>query len=253
MYLFGGCEGKYNCLGDLYRLDLGKLFEKGEFEGLEWRQIKIEGDVVGRWGHTLHHYDGNLYIFGGRADEDMNEMLSISLRTHQAKIVETGSTPQPRRRHHGGLIGSSLVLFGGFDGNYFDDLFFINLYQPQQPVVSKVKASSEPKEWVNDKEGKQFMFWSVLLGKYFRKDTDLVSFLIAIDNHYSWQQLEIIFLTLYRGWGALPVASHHLSYLETVPEEEYQSNAALIRSFFKDEKSQEPTGFICREEQNSFV
>jgi len=51
------------------------------------------------------------------------------------QILQTQHVPNARRRHGGGMVGSSLVLFGGFDGNYYDDLFYINLYQPQQPVL----------------------------------------------------------------------------------------------------------------------
>jgi len=47
------------------------------------------------------------------------------------RTIATVNDPSARRRHSGGFIGSSLVLFGGFDGVYFDDLFYINLYKTQ--------------------------------------------------------------------------------------------------------------------------
>lgn len=59
----------------------------------------------------------------------MQDLISISLSSGNVQKVSTFSDPNARRRHGGGFIGSSLVLFGGFDGNYFDDLFYINLYE----------------------------------------------------------------------------------------------------------------------------
>ena len=58
--------------------------------------------------------------------------MAIHLETNQVRQVRTAQDPQARRRHGGGFIGSSLVLFGGFDGSYFDDLFYVNLYQTRK-------------------------------------------------------------------------------------------------------------------------
>lgn len=64
----------------------------------------------------------------------MNDLAAISLSTGAVRKISTVNNPAARRRHGGGFIGSSLVLFGGFDGNYFDDLFHINLYQSKQSL-----------------------------------------------------------------------------------------------------------------------
>ena len=58
----------------------------------------------------------------------MNDLFRIDLDSYQITEIETDKKPSPRRRHGGGFIGSSLVMFGGFDGNYFNDLFYINLF-----------------------------------------------------------------------------------------------------------------------------
>jgi len=44
-------------------------------------------------------------------------------------------------------MGSSLVFFGGFDGNYFNDLFYINLFIPKikQNYKQNSKSKSEIK------------------------------------------------------------------------------------------------------------
>jgi hypothetical protein len=35
------------------------------------------------------------------------------------------------------------VLFGGFDGNYYDDLFYINLYEVKGKMSSRVGLMEE--------------------------------------------------------------------------------------------------------------
>lgn len=76
-------------------------------------------------------YHNKLFIFGGRSNHDLNDLVSIDLATMTSKSIETLNAPNARRRHGGGMVGSSLVLFGGFDGSYYDDLFYINLYKPK--------------------------------------------------------------------------------------------------------------------------
>jgi hypothetical protein len=45
------------------------------------------------------------------------------------KVIKTGNeVPKPRRRHCAGFIGSSMITFGGFNGEYFNDLYHINMY-----------------------------------------------------------------------------------------------------------------------------
>jgi hypothetical protein len=46
MYVFGGCHGKYNCLSDLYCLDLGGLVEADKLETLKWEHIELQGEIV---------------------------------------------------------------------------------------------------------------------------------------------------------------------------------------------------------------
>lgn len=43
--------------------------------------------------------------------------------------LKSHSSPKGRRRACLWSIGSCLVVHGGFNGNYFDDLIFINLHK----------------------------------------------------------------------------------------------------------------------------
>jgi hypothetical protein len=41
----------------------------------------------------------------------------------------TGECPKARRRHSTVLLGSCLLIFGGFNGDYFNDLHYISLFE----------------------------------------------------------------------------------------------------------------------------
>jgi hypothetical protein len=58
VYVFGGCEGKYSCLGDLFELDLSAFLESGNTNDLAWNQVKLDEEIVARWGQTSHYYNG---------------------------------------------------------------------------------------------------------------------------------------------------------------------------------------------------
>lgn len=137
IFVFGGCEGKYNCIGDLYELDLARFKETDNLEDLTWKEVHLESKVTPRWGQSMHFYDGLIYIFGGRASDDLDDLFSIDPNTGEVKMIKAEASPKARRRHSGGFIGSCLVLFGGFDGNYYNDHFYINLYSNTKKTVQR--------------------------------------------------------------------------------------------------------------------
>jgi hypothetical protein len=49
----------------------------------------------------------------------------------QLKITNEG-VPAARRRHCAGFIGSSMLVFGGFNGQYFNDLHYISVHESRQ-------------------------------------------------------------------------------------------------------------------------
>lgn len=132
LYIFGGCHDKYASLNDLYALNLTPLLKDENSSKLQWQKMTLNGSVTERWGHTMAHYHNQLFIFGGRSNEDLNDLISIDLNNMHVKTIQTLHAPNARRRHGGGVIGSSLVQFGGFDGSYYDDLFYVNLYKPKE-------------------------------------------------------------------------------------------------------------------------
>lgn len=81
-----------------------------------------------RWGHTATVYDGKIYVFGGRFCNDLNDVLVLDPAKEQVATLKVyGDPPKARRRHSACFLGSSMLIFGGFNGEYFNDLHYINI------------------------------------------------------------------------------------------------------------------------------
>ena len=64
-----------------------------------------------------------LIILGGRNESDINDVHTFDMETLQWTQVEIGHPlPKPRRRHSTIFVSKCLVMFGGFDGEFYNDL-----------------------------------------------------------------------------------------------------------------------------------
>lgn len=99
-------------------MDLKPLLETGDTSKLEWRERKLDGATfLTRWGHTSTVLNDKIYIFGGRFSNDLNDLLVIDLQSNAIRSVKGAlDAPIPRRRHCAAFMGSSLLVFGGFNG-----------------------------------------------------------------------------------------------------------------------------------------
>ena len=64
-----------------------------------------------------------MYILGGRNEQDvidLHEFDPVIMKWKEIEICEP--KPKPRRRHSALFISGALVMFGGFDGNFYNDL-----------------------------------------------------------------------------------------------------------------------------------
>ena len=68
---------------------------------------------------------------------------------------------------------------------YFDDLFYVNLYKTHSHS-KKVEEFKFPlqttDEYIFDADGDCFGIYAALLGKYFKEEEHMLSFLKAIDG-----------------------------------------------------------------------
>lgn len=51
---------------------------------------------------------------------DIHEFNPESMSWRELEV--SGPLPKPRRRHSAVFVSGSLLLFGGFDGNFYNDL-----------------------------------------------------------------------------------------------------------------------------------
>lgn len=100
-------------------------------------------------------------------------MVEINPNTGKVEILETKSLPKARRRHSGCFIGSCLVIFGGFDGNYFNDLFYANLYNMNN-LNNRNRIVTEQITFfdhiIKTKEGDKMNINTYLIGRYFNNE-----------------------------------------------------------------------------------
>ena len=138
--IIAGCHGKYRCLKDVYSLDLTPLLNSENYSELEWVERKPTGSAfLTRWGHSSAVYDNKVYIFGGRFSNDLNDVLVLDIEKNSLKALKTATDlPKARRRHSACFFGSCMIIFGGFNGEYFNDLHYINVFE----LKTKLQAQS---------------------------------------------------------------------------------------------------------------
>jgi hypothetical protein len=118
-------------LSDVFSLDLTPLIEDGDLDRLQWKDRRPIGSAfLTRWGHSSSVYDNKIYIFGGRFSNDLNDLLVLDLDKNTIKGLKIlGELPKARRRHSSCFIGSCMIIFGGFNGEYYNDLHYINAFE----------------------------------------------------------------------------------------------------------------------------
>jgi N-acetylneuraminic acid mutarotase len=88
-----------------------------------------------RWGHTSTVYENKIYVYGGRFCNDLSDILMLDPEKNTITNVKfQGEAPKARRRHSACFLGSSMLIFGGFNGEYFNDLHYINVYSTKKKV-----------------------------------------------------------------------------------------------------------------------
>ena len=45
---------------------------------MKWRKIDFSADLSPRWGHVACLFDNSIYIYGGRSDQDLDEMIEFN-------------------------------------------------------------------------------------------------------------------------------------------------------------------------------
>ena len=168
-YMFGGCDkrrppGPNN---ELYKLDMS---DKSFFY---WSKVPA-GDggaaPAPRWHHTAHMYnDRTMLVFGGFSADKVSRYFNDlwlydtkSEKWSQPPPAETvpdqsglpslkrpwAGVPQPRGAHASTLVGSALMIFGGYGGSGFSRRDFADLHSLDMETMEweEVETTGEPPE-----------------------------------------------------------------------------------------------------------
>ena len=85
-----------------------------------------------RWGHSAAVNGDNLIILGGRNESDINDIHQFEVSSLTWSQLEVGHPlPKPRRRHSCIFVSNCLVMFGGFDGEFYNDLNVMDMTKDQ--------------------------------------------------------------------------------------------------------------------------
>ena len=53
----------------------------------------------------------------------------------------SGESPKARRRHSACFLGNSMLIFGGFNGEYFNDLHYLTVKFPKIKLLVENKVT----------------------------------------------------------------------------------------------------------------
>jgi hypothetical protein len=122
---FGGCHSEYVHLNEVSIFDLTNFVLNGD-TNINCEKVLFKTDQAvpsSRWGHTASVYQDKIYIYGGRNETDVSDLHVFCPDTKTfTEIPLRQRIPKPRRRASAVFISSTLILFGGFDGEFFNDL-----------------------------------------------------------------------------------------------------------------------------------
>ena len=120
-----------------------------------------EGVPSTRWGHAAATSNGKLYILGGRNDQDIIDLHEFDPSVMKWKEIDIGEPkPKPRRRHSALFISGSLVMFGGFDGSFYNDLNIMDLTTAKKQVIHIQPSTiyQDYRSLVNQQENADIVF-----------------------------------------------------------------------------------------------
>lgn len=135
---FGGCHSEYVHLNDLNIFELKDFINNPETGIVTCTKvIAIKNLPSSRWGHAaVVHDQTQLLILGGRNENDVSDICCFDSVNLEWSYLQIGAgAPQPRRRHSAVLLSNCIMMFGGFDGEFFDDLHILDLLPDANKVL----------------------------------------------------------------------------------------------------------------------
>lgn len=97
--------------------------------------------MLERWGQASNIYNGKIYISFGRvsAYSDNSDTLCFDPATLKLSKLSIKKETEPiaRRRHASIMIGNSLLVFGGYNGKYLNDCYYLTLTENEPTLMNQ--------------------------------------------------------------------------------------------------------------------
>jgi hypothetical protein len=159
LYIYGGYQIEFLCLIEILIFDFNN-FLPGKYQSIEVTSFNFNNFSspfpYPRWGCSLVGYGNNLLLFGGRNKIDFNDIWLYD--TYKNKWIEIftpkNETPKGRRKQSMAIDEENKILFvsGGYDGQYLNDIYFMNL----KDMSTITQANQEFSQWVNNPKFSDF-------------------------------------------------------------------------------------------------
>ena len=127
---FGGCHSEYHHINDLNLFDLTAFLENPKVNKVICTKITQTKNVPStRWGHGAAVYENSKLLFlGRRTDNDISDLHQYDIDSGEwSELLIAHPLPKPRRRASVILVSNCMVMFGGFDGEFFNDMNVLSL------------------------------------------------------------------------------------------------------------------------------
>lgn len=134
---FGGCHSEYVHLNDLNIFDLKQFLEDPVRGTIVCTKVEVTSNSpTSRWGHSATVLnEKSLFILGGRNENDISDVHVFDADSESWSPLQIDqSAPKPRRRHSCILVSGCVVMFGGFDGEFYNDLHLLDVLPTQKDV-----------------------------------------------------------------------------------------------------------------------
>lgn len=145
------------------------------------------------------------------------------------KAMKTNiEVPKARRRHSACFVGSNMIIFGGFNGEYFNDLHYINVFETKKKMDVKSSSSLSKANYshllghsefsdavILSSNEDEIPVHKALIRRYFSTERKMEEFLQELDSTYSKMDILDILSYLYRGYGQEEFDSNYLSLSES--------------------------------------
>jgi hypothetical protein len=135
IYIFFGCDEEYICFNEIIILDFQEFcMERNEDILIQVLNFDLTLFITPfpRWGCCCYKFsDKEIILFGGRNKIDFNDLWIYNIDTIIWKEIEFNKIgsyfPLPRRKACMTIYENILLIFGGYNCEYFQDFNIMNL------------------------------------------------------------------------------------------------------------------------------